>query len=71
MGLKRLHTVATAAVRDASNGKAFLKQVGELGLEAAAAVAATKKPSWPGWAWSRRSPTPTASSPTLAAAAWS
>ena len=31
--LKRLHTVATAAVRDASNGKAFLKQVAELGLK--------------------------------------
>lgn len=33
MKLKRLHIVATAAVRDASNGKAFLKQVAELGLE--------------------------------------
>jgi exopolyphosphatase/guanosine-5'-triphosphate,3'-diphosphate pyrophosphatase len=33
MKLKRLHTVATAAVRDASNGKAFLKQVAELGLK--------------------------------------
>lgn len=33
MGLKKLHTVATAAVRDASNGPAFLKQVGELGLK--------------------------------------
>ena len=33
MGLKRLHTVATAAVRDASNGKAFLKQVAEIGLK--------------------------------------
>ena len=33
MGLKRLHTVATAAVRDASNGKAFLKRVAELGLK--------------------------------------
>ena len=33
MNLKRLHTVATAAVRDASNGKAFLKQIAELGLK--------------------------------------
>lgn len=33
MGLKRLRTVATAAVRDASNGKAFLKQVEALGLK--------------------------------------
>ena len=33
MGLKRLHTVATAAVRDASNGKAFLKQIAEIGLK--------------------------------------
>jgi exopolyphosphatase/guanosine-5'-triphosphate,3'-diphosphate pyrophosphatase len=33
MKLKRLHTVATAAVRDASNGKAFLKQIAELGLK--------------------------------------
>ena len=33
MGLKRLHTVATAAVRDASNGKAFLKEIAELGLK--------------------------------------
>ena len=33
MGVKKLHTVATAAVRDASNGKAFLKQVDALGLK--------------------------------------
>ena len=33
MGLKQLHTVATAAVRDASNGKAFMKQVAALGLK--------------------------------------
>ncbi len=33
MGLKRLHTVATAAVRDASNGKAFLKQIADIGLK--------------------------------------
>ena len=33
MKLKRLHTVATAAVRDAANGKAFLKQVADLGLK--------------------------------------
>ncbi|HYC94622.1 MAG TPA: Ppx/GppA family phosphatase, partial [Sphingomicrobium sp.] len=33
MKLKRLHTVATAAVRDASNGKAFLKRVAEIGLK--------------------------------------
>jgi exopolyphosphatase/guanosine-5'-triphosphate,3'-diphosphate pyrophosphatase len=33
MKLKRLHTVATAAVRDASNGKAFLKQIAKLGLK--------------------------------------
>ena len=33
MGLKRLTTVATAAVRDASNGKAFLRQVAALGLK--------------------------------------
>src|SRR5512139_2319208 len=33
MGLKRLHTVATAAIRDASNGKAFLKQITEIGLK--------------------------------------
>jgi exopolyphosphatase/guanosine-5'-triphosphate,3'-diphosphate pyrophosphatase len=33
MKLKRLHTVATAAVRDAQNGKAFLKQVADLGLK--------------------------------------
>ena len=33
MGLKRLHTVATAAVRDASNGKEFLKDVAALGLK--------------------------------------
>jgi exopolyphosphatase/guanosine-5'-triphosphate,3'-diphosphate pyrophosphatase len=33
MKLKRLHTVATAAVRDAENGKAFLKQVADLGLK--------------------------------------
>ena len=33
MGLKKLHTVATAAVRDASNGKEFLKRVIDLGLK--------------------------------------
>lgn len=33
MKLKRLHTVATAAVRDASNGKAFIKRIAELGLK--------------------------------------
>jgi len=33
MGLKRLRTVATAAVRDASNGRAFLKEVTALGLK--------------------------------------
>ncbi len=33
MGLRRLHTVATAAVRDASNGKLFLKQIADLGLK--------------------------------------
>ena len=33
MKLKKLHTVATAAVRDAQNGKAFLKQVADLGLK--------------------------------------
>lgn len=33
MGLKTLHTVATAAVRDASNGPAFLKQIKDLGLK--------------------------------------
>ena len=33
MGLKKLHTVATAAVRDASNGGAFLKRVAALGLK--------------------------------------
>ena len=33
MGLKRLHTVATAAMRDAGNGKAFLAQVAEIGLK--------------------------------------
>src|SRR5687767_10665784 len=31
MKLKRLNTVATAAVRDASNGKAFLGQISALG----------------------------------------
>ena len=33
MGLKTVHTVATAAVREASNGPAFLKQVAALGLK--------------------------------------
>ena len=33
MGLKRLHVVATAAVRDASNGAEFLKAVHALGLK--------------------------------------
>ncbi|MDQ3145271.1 MAG: Ppx/GppA family phosphatase [Pseudomonadota bacterium] len=33
MGLKKLYTVATAAVRDASNGPAFLKQITALGLK--------------------------------------
>lgn len=33
MGLKKLHTVATAAVRDASNGPAFLKRIAALGLK--------------------------------------
>jgi exopolyphosphatase/guanosine-5'-triphosphate,3'-diphosphate pyrophosphatase len=33
MGLKKLHVVATAAVRDASNGKAFLKQIDAIGLK--------------------------------------
>ncbi len=33
MGLKKLHTVATAAVRDAGNGAAFLKRVAALGLK--------------------------------------
>ena len=33
MKLKRLHTVATAAVRDASNGRAFLKQIADFGLK--------------------------------------
>jgi exopolyphosphatase/guanosine-5'-triphosphate,3'-diphosphate pyrophosphatase len=32
MGLRKLHTVATAAVRDASNGSAFLKRIAALGL---------------------------------------
>ncbi len=33
MGLKKLHTVATAAVRDATNGAEFLKRVAALGLK--------------------------------------
>jgi exopolyphosphatase/guanosine-5'-triphosphate,3'-diphosphate pyrophosphatase len=33
MGLKKLHTVATAAVRDASNGPTFLKEIASLGLK--------------------------------------
>jgi exopolyphosphatase/guanosine-5'-triphosphate,3'-diphosphate pyrophosphatase len=33
MGLRKLHTVATAAVRDASNGPAFLKRIAALGLK--------------------------------------
>lgn len=33
MGLKKLHTVATAAVRDASNGAGFLKQIAAVGLK--------------------------------------
>ncbi len=33
MGLKTVHTVATAAVREASNGADFLKQVAALGLK--------------------------------------
>lgn len=33
MGLKTVHTVATAAVREAGNGAAFLKQVTALGLK--------------------------------------
>ena len=33
MGVKKLHTVATAAVRDASNGPVFLRQVTALGLK--------------------------------------
>ena len=33
MRVKKLHTVATAAVRDASNGPAFLKRVAALGLK--------------------------------------
>lgn len=33
MGLRKLHTVATAAVRDASNGPQFLQRVAALGLK--------------------------------------
>ena len=33
IGLRKLHTVATAAVRDASNGPEFLKRVTALGLK--------------------------------------
>lgn len=33
MGLRKLHTVATAAVRDATNGPAFLKRISALGLK--------------------------------------
>ena len=33
IGLKKLHAVATAAVRDATNGPAFMKQVTALGLK--------------------------------------
>ena len=33
MKLKRLHTVATAAVRDASNGRTFLRRIADLGLK--------------------------------------
>ncbi len=33
MGLKKLHTVATAAVRDATNGPAFMRQIAALGLK--------------------------------------
>lgn len=33
MKIKRLHIVATAAVRDASNGKAFLQKIANLGLK--------------------------------------
>lgn len=33
MGLKKLHTVATAAVRDASNGPDFMKRIAALGLK--------------------------------------
>ena len=33
MGLKKLHAVATAAVRDATNGPQFLKRITALGLK--------------------------------------
>jgi exopolyphosphatase/guanosine-5'-triphosphate,3'-diphosphate pyrophosphatase len=33
MGLKRLHSVATAAVRDASNGPQFLRKIAAIGLK--------------------------------------
>ena len=33
MSLRKLHVVATAAVRDATNGKAFLKRIDALGLK--------------------------------------
>ena len=33
MGLKKLHAVATAAVRDATNGPQFLKKIASLGLK--------------------------------------
>ncbi|MEO6113418.1 MAG: Ppx/GppA family phosphatase [Sphingomicrobium sp.] len=33
MGLRKLHTVATAAVRDATNGPAFMRQIAALGLK--------------------------------------
>lgn len=33
MGLKKLHTVATAAVRDATNGPGFMRQIAALGLK--------------------------------------
>ena len=33
MGLKKLHTVATAAVRDATNGPEFMRQIAALGLK--------------------------------------
>ena len=69
MGVKSTRVVATAAARDARNGRAFRARRSSASVSTARCSAPSRKRAWPAKACCRRSPAPTASSATSAAAA--